>query len=333
MQALITMLEQKQIEIAPTYQRQFRWDDARCSELIESLMLGIPVPNLFMATNPDNTWEVVDGLQRLSTIAKFAGADALRKELGLGEALVLRDLKKLDQFDGLRYETLPPHIQQHWKTRPIKVVTLNDKSDSVLRFDLFERLNTGGIALTKQEIRDCVWRGPFAALLDDLAKTREFKTVVKLDSSQKTDGTAEECVLRFFALLERYEQFDGDVVKFLNAYMKDGSEFPQTKLEKLRVAFLSVFSALMEVFPKGITRTPTRSITPLNLYEGVAVGAALALKKVPVLNTLALTTWLASEELRKFSSVGTNHKKNLRGRIEFCRDRFLGKPYVPDSAD
>src|SRR4051794_20053475 len=69
MQQLLTNLEKGEIWIAPAYQRQFRWDDVRCSELIESLLLGIPIPNLFMATNADNTWEVVDGLQRLSAIA------------------------------------------------------------------------------------------------------------------------------------------------------------------------------------------------------------------------------------------------------------------------
>ncbi|HTT99369.1 MAG TPA: DUF262 domain-containing protein [Rhizomicrobium sp.] len=330
MQQLVGMLEDSQIWIAPAYQRQFRWDPIRCSELVESLMLGIPIPNLFMATNSDNTWEVVDGLQRLSTIAKFAGSDALRAKLNLGDALVLQDLKKLDQFTGFTYETLPPSLQQHWRTRPIKVVTLNDKSDDVLRFDLFERLNTGGIALTKQEIRDCVWRGGFADLLDELSETKQFTTVVKLPSNQKKDGTAEECVLRFFAFLDRWKQFEGDVTGFLNQYQKDASQSSPAELSKLKGTFLSVFDELSKAFPKGITRTPTRSITPLNLFEGVAVGAALALKKEGSINTDGLATWMSSEELRKFSTVGTNHKRNVRGRIEFCRDRFLGKPYVPD---
>jgi uncharacterized protein with ParB-like and HNH nuclease domain len=150
LQQLISMLGDGQIWAAPAYQRQFRWDDERCSELIESLMLGIPIPNLFMATNPDNTWEVVDGLQRLSAIAKFAGGDALRKKLSLGPALVLQGLKKTNKFNGYNFEELPSTIQQHIRTRPLKVVTLNDKSDKVVRFDLFERLNTGGIILTKK---------------------------------------------------------------------------------------------------------------------------------------------------------------------------------------
>src|SRR5688572_21528492 len=82
-QEILRMLEDGQISVAPAYQRQFRWDIERCSQLIESLMLGIPIPNLFMATNEDNTWETVDGVQRLSAIVKFAGSPMLRERLQL----------------------------------------------------------------------------------------------------------------------------------------------------------------------------------------------------------------------------------------------------------
>ncbi len=147
-QQLLLQLQKGQIHIAPAYQRQFRWDDARCSQLIEFLVLGIPIPNLFMATNRDNTWEVVDGLQRLSAIVKFAATDELRAKFNLGRQLTLEGLEKLSKFNGATFASLPPQIQTHIETRPLKVVTLSDKSDTVVRFDLFERLNTGGITLT-----------------------------------------------------------------------------------------------------------------------------------------------------------------------------------------
>ena len=113
LQQLLTMLESDQITIAPAYQRQFRWDSERCSQLIESLMLGIPIPNLFMATNEDNTWEAVDGVQRLSAIVKFAGDDELRNKLNLSGALTLGGLQKIDRFNGLKFRDLSQTIQQH----------------------------------------------------------------------------------------------------------------------------------------------------------------------------------------------------------------------------
>src|SRR5208282_1377361 len=157
-----------------------------------------------MATNPDATWEVVDGVQRLSTIIKFAGDDELRHRHGLGEALVLSDLQKLSDFVGLTFNEFPSAIQLHFWTRPTKVITLNDKSDPVVRYDLFERLNTGGVALSAQEIRDCVFQGDFADKLEEWAKLPSFRRVVKLKPLQQRDATAEECVLRFFAFRDRY---------------------------------------------------------------------------------------------------------------------------------
>jgi hypothetical protein len=117
-----------------------------------------------MATNKDGTWELVDGVQRLSTLVKFAGSEDLRRRLGLvspriADPLRLEGLEKLSGFNGLFFSDLPESIRLQFELRPVKVVTLNDKSDEVVRFDLFERLNTGGIALTAQEIRNCVYRG------------------------------------------------------------------------------------------------------------------------------------------------------------------------------
>lgn len=331
LQELLRMLDDGQISVAPAYQRQFRWDPARCSQLIESLMLGIPIPNLFMATNEDNTWEAVDGVQRLSAIVKFAGGETLRKKMKLDGALILENLQKIDRFNGMTFDDLPPHIQQHVRTRPLKVVTLNDKSNTVVRFDLFERLNTGGVLLTQQEIRDCVYQGDFADKLDELASTEDFNTVVRLTSKQNRDGTLEECVLRFFAFLDRYKQFDHSVTEFLNGYMKESSrKFDFVVRER---EFRVVFKEMAKIFPDGITRPGRKGKTPLNLYEGVAVGAALAIRKNGHLDIHDLQTWMASDELRTYTTGATNDRSAVRGRIEFCRDRFLGKPYVSRAKD
>ena len=330
LQELLRMLESGQISIAPAYQRQFRWDLERCSQLIESLMLGIPIPNLFMATNEDNTWETVDGVQRLSAIVKFSGSDELRKTLDLDGALALVGLQKIGKFNGLTFETLPSTIQQHIRTRPLKVVTLNDKSDKVVRLDLFERLNTGGVSLSKQEIRDCVFQGPFAVKLDELAATTDFRAVVKLTNKQMRDGTIEECVLRFFAFLERYKKFGHSVAEFLNDYMDHASRRSNSTLEQ---EFRRTFKELRKCFPDGIRRPGRKGNTPLNLYEGVSVGAALALRKSDDLETGDLQHWLGSDELRTYTTGATNDRRAVSGRIEFCRDRFLGKPYVCRAED
>lgn len=329
LQELMRMLGDGEIGSAPAYQRKVRWDPKRCSQLIESLLLGIPIPSLMMATNSDSTWEVVDGLQRLSAIAKFVGSNELRAKMKLkapNEPLRLVDLQKLPAFDGLCFTDMPSHIQLHLKTRPLKVVTLNDKSDKVVRYDLFERLNTGGVELTAQEIRDCVYQGEFAQKLEELAKAPNFTKVLRLTASQQDDGTAEECVLRFFAFLHRYKKFVHSVTGFLNDYMADASKkFDYPTNEEI---FQDTFRELSNVFPNGLSRSDSKRTTSLILFEGIAVGAALAFQERGSLSRQGLSGWLASSELRTFTTGATNSPTAVKGRIEFCRDRFLGKPYV-----
>jgi len=325
------MVEKRQIKVAPSYQRKFRWDEKRSSLLIESIMLGIPIPSLFMATNADSTWEVVDGVQRLSTLVKFAGDDNLRHLLGLGEPLTLEGLQKLTSFDKLSFSRFPPNLHLHFLTRPVKVITLNDKSDKVVRYDLFERLNTGGVALSPQEIRDCVFQGTFADKLESWSKDRSFRTTVRLTMLQQRDATGEECVLRFFAFLHKYKEFKHDVGKFLSGYMEEATR--DFNYEHGNWIFSRTFQQLALAFPSGIRRPDRPSTTPLNLFEGVAVGAALALLRRDKLNTVGIDRWMKSPELRKVTTGATNSQSAVAGRIEFCRDRFLGKPYVPRTKD
>ena len=136
---IISMIKEKVIDIAPSYQRQFRWDMVRRSQLVESLFLGIPVPSVFMATNADGTWELVDGVQRLSTLVHFAGDTELRERLKIPAApLRLNGLEKLELFNNHTFDELSKPIQTQFELRPIKVITLSDKSDRIIRFDLFE---------------------------------------------------------------------------------------------------------------------------------------------------------------------------------------------------
>lgn len=167
-------------------------------------------------------------------------------------------------------------------------------------------------------------------MLEELAATAECHTAVRLTAKQDMDGTREECVLRFFAFLDRYQKFDHSVEDFLDGYMRDASEnFTGPHLLSRKSEFMSVFSALATVFPGGILRPGRKGTTPLNLFEGVAVGAALAMRQAGTINNIQTEVWMASPELRKATTGATNTRSAVRERIEFCRDRFLGLPYVP----
>lgn len=317
---LLDMFEAGEIEVPPEYQRQFIWNEARESQLIESVLLGIPVPSLFMATNNDATWEIVDGVQRLGTLAHFLGTEGLLAKVKKASPLVVEELEKLPALNGERHEGLPKSVQLMFSTRPMRVTVLNDKSDLSVRFDLFERLNTGGVSLTNQEIRNCVFRGPFNQDLKRLADSADFKAVVRLKPSDVKNGTAEEFVLRFFAFLDNYRSFDHSVKDFLNDYMRKNA------LRRLTSAhsdlFKATFAALRKSLPAGISRGG-RGVTPVNLFEGIAVGTALAIKTGKPIRRATLLALLDDDSLRQFTMAATNSRKAVTGRIETVRDALV----------
>jgi len=322
---LLRRVERNRIDIAPIYQRQFRWLAPRQSRLIESVLLGIPVPPLFMATNRlddvRSQWEVVDGLQRLLTLVNFAG-DQRARDGGLltGTPLILEEMEKLTCLEGFSFTELPEDIRTGFEDRPVKVIVLNDKSDLEVRFDLFERLNTGGINLTPQEIRECVFRGEFIDLLGRCASTAEFRTVVALPDSRWKDGTPEDFVLRFFAFYETYNEFSHSVKGFLNDFARSGHDNP--RIAERQKYFDDTFRFLVKCFPEGLKTR--KGQTPVNLFEAVSVGAAFALQNRPNLKPVASTDWVNSPKLRALVTGATNSRPRVRGRIEYCRDRFLG---------
>lgn len=317
---LLSMYREGLIDIAPEYQRQFRWEEERQSSFIESIFLGIPIPSLFMATNRDGSWELIDGVQRLSSLIHFCSDKELCLKIGLKDTLILTELSKLTTFSGNKFIDLPKSVQLDFLLKPLKVITLTDKSDLQVRFDLFERLNTGGVKLTPQEIRSCIYRGQFNDFIKELANNSDFNKVVNIPQARENDGSKEELVLRFFAYLHKYKSFDHSVTDFLNEFMKEASE--KFDYKKNRDIFEKTMHSLADIEGGIVNR---KRQTPVNLFEGVAVGAALALQKNGKINISSYQSWIKSPDLEKYVKGPTNSRPNVKGRIEFCRDRFIEK--------
>lgn len=323
---IISMVQDRLINISPDYQRHFRWGKERQSQLIESFFLGIPVPNIFMATNADSTWELIDGVQRLSSIINFVGSPEEREFLDYSEEnegpLRLEGLSKLKDFNGMCFNELPVDIQTKLKLTTIKVTTLSDKSDKNVRFDLFERLNKGGVSLSDQEIRSCVYRGPFNDFIKELSDNSDFCEVVNISNTKEIDGTKEELILRFFAYIYDIDSFDHSVKDFLNDYMAKADK--KFDYNANRALFCTVFKALNEALENGISRNGRKN-TPLNLYEAVSVGAALAYMETGEIITDGINEWISDEELKKYTTGATNSKPRVIGRIQYCKERFEAK--------
>jgi uncharacterized protein with ParB-like and HNH nuclease domain len=319
---LFDMIQEKMIDVSPEYQRHFIWDNIRQSQLIESLLLGIPVPSLFMATNKDSSWEVIDGLQRLTTIVNFIGDEMTIKKINPNcSRLKIAGLEKLDQLNGYNYEDLPKSIQLMFMTRPLRVTVLNDRSDFEVRYDLFERLNTGGVTLHPQEIRNCIYLGRFKDFIENCSKNKDFLNTVKMTGNSERTGNREELVLKFFAYFEDRSHFVHSVKEFLNEYMaKKTASFKEENLFK--ELFEQTFSLLNKLLPDGIVRGNRKNITPLILYEAIAVGVADIITAGIIVQITAdkLTNLLDDETLKRLTTGATNSRNKLFERIDYVKN-------------
>lgn len=316
---LASMASEDIIDVAPEYQRQFRWPEKNQSQFIESVFLGIPIPSLFMAANRDGTWELIDGVQRLNSLIHFIGDQDQLKKFNLKKPLKLNGLEVLTEFNGSTFNGIPHTLKLKFNLRPIKVTTLSDKSDLKVRFDLFERLNTGGIKLTDQEIRACVFRGQFNDFLDEMASIESFNKVVNLPEARKNDGTKHELVLKFFAYFYDRDKFEHSVVGFLNDYMAAANT--SFNYKKSRKIFEETFNQLADELPNGIKRG-SRKNTPFNLFEAISIGAADVINEGLSIRGKKVSKWIEDIELTRLTSGATNSRKRLYDRITYCYNRF-----------
>ena len=318
---LVRMYEDTELSIAPSYQRKYRWPKKVASTFIESVFLGLPIPPIFVATNDDFQWEVVDGLQRISTLILFLSeSDDARKQIGREGPLILEGLENLTQLNGVGFAGLPQAIQRYFVRQPLQVISLTDKSDRAVRFDLFERLNTGAISLTPQEVRSAVYGGEFLSFIEGLAQNKDLQSLLKLQESNQHDGTFAEQVLKFFAYKNNGSAFRGAVTTFLNDFANESQTGFNYEIEK--DLFERTVHFLAEILGGPFLRDRT-SVTPLVQFEAcaVAIGTIFADGSSPVTPDI---DWLNDGELVASSTGGTNTRSMLTRRVNRAKELFSG---------
>lgn len=207
------MVSSKAIDISPKYQRRERWNPAKESELIESFLLNIPVPPIYLAEDEYGTYSVIDGKQRITAISRF-----------LNNKLTLSELKKFSEVTGLTFKDLPPALSNALQIRPyLRVVTLLRQSDSDLKHEVFLRLNKAGVALNSQEIRNVAFRGKLNDAMIDLSRTPYFAKQLKATQQSKMyrEMTDVQYVLRFFTVREFWKAFPGNMDRAMDAFMQE----------------------------------------------------------------------------------------------------------------
>ncbi len=215
-QDIVTKIEAKDIDLSPDYQRNYVWlandkTENKCSRLIESLLLNIPIPVIYFAEQAETLkYEVIDGQQRLYTFYRF-----------LNDEFALKGLEIRGDVNGKKYSELAQKDRDEIRKRSIRAIVILNESDEEIKFEVFERLNLGSVQLTPQEIRNNTLRGPFNALLKELALRPLFKKMLNLRLKSDQENMAhEELVLRFFAYHDSGYKRAKNLSSFLTDFMR-----------------------------------------------------------------------------------------------------------------
>lgn len=248
LETLVKKIDKNIIKLNPDYQRKHRWEKGFSSRLIESLILNIPVPLIYLSQDVDvdeeveeevSRYSVIDGQQRLTAIYEF-----FKNEYPLEELDVLSDL------NGSYYRDLPPFLIRRLEERTIRCLRIDSTVDGQVRYDIFERLNSGSVKLEAQELRNATCRGPFKQLIKRLAKNEDFTETcqIKAKSKRVDKMEDEELVLRFFALHYKngYTDYKGGFKSFLTKKMEDFNKLDSSSLLEMEKIFLETFKVINE---------------------------------------------------------------------------------------
>lgn len=204
---LVSIYKDGELIIDPEYQRYFRWEQEQKTRFIESIMLGIPIPSIFVFQQKSSRWELVDGLQRVSTILEFMGvlrdADGNKKP-----PLVLEGTKMLPALENMSYEAEDPALafteaqKIDFRRARVRLEILMKESDPKAKYELFMRLNTGGSVLSEQEVRNCVinqLNKDLQKKIHEVSHSEDFTSLIELTDSQRLKQLDCEIILRFLA--------------------------------------------------------------------------------------------------------------------------------------
>lgn len=310
---LVRRLNAKSIYL-PDFQRNYVWGKKRASKFIESLLLGLPIPSVCLYREEDNKQIIIDGFQRLETIRLFYSKKFVDgtpfKLTGVAEEYLGKTIDDLTEEVRIKLDDTLIHATV------VKADDPQDKNYNAV-YLIFERLNTGGVKLSPQEIRNCVYHGEFQKILGDLSNEECFKTYFAIDQKRKKD---QEIILRLFSLSDNYSEYVGNMKEFLNGFMDSHKNDDIFVLEK----DISVFKETL----KMVTKLKEEIFKPkgnlnLGILDAIFVGTYTNLKNKKIFSPdeylVCVENIVNSSEFKKFIETGkTHHTLQMKNRIEYA---------------
>lgn len=325
-------LKEEQNELfIPDYQRDYKWDDNNNkigSRFIESILLGFPIPYLYISDvndddpEKDGRVEIIDGSQRIRTLYYF-----------VNNKFHLEHLKELTELEGFSFEDFPKPRQRRFLRTSLRFVELIGEVSESNRRDLFERINSGVKPLESMEVRhgsEDAAKPFYTDVLEPLATSELFAKLAPLSDKKKANRDHLELVLRYFAYSYDMDNYRGTVKPFLDAYLaRVSSETEQGSQERLD-EFKKEFNCVLDFVEKhfgdmGFKKTVTSKTTTRARYEAIAVGVGDALKEDPNLEpAVPVADWILSDEFQEVVGADSaNNTTQLRARINFVKNKLL----------
>jgi hypothetical protein len=253
-QGLYSMRKDSDLDPSPSWQRNYVFDKIKASRLIESALLDVPLPAVYLAEEADRTLSVIDGQQRLSTFFFFlddsfpvnGGKD--HTEFRLSGLQILRELNRV------KYSELEKSLQLKIKNTPIHVIIIKNDSDEDVKFEIFERLNTGSMKLNEDEIRNSVYRGPYIELLQELSKNPKFDAMVRKPNF-KNRMIYRGMILRFLALSEKtYINYRPSMKQFCNKELRNNRNLTKAQAQEYEKRFEKCVDLCFSTFGENAFR-------------------------------------------------------------------------------
>ncbi|AFZ34813.1 protein of unknown function DUF262 [Stanieria cyanosphaera PCC 7437] len=340
----ISLYEKNEIDIHPDFQRFFRWSDHQKSTFIESILLGIPIPPIFVSQRDDGVWDVVDGVQRLSTIYEFVGLLNIGNREKDQFPVALQKTTYLPSLEGKKWDD--PNDKENSLTQAqrllikrakIAVNIVEKESDEMVKYELFQRLNTGGAIATPQEVRNCILlmlNKDLYELMRALANYESFRNCIALSDRLYEEQYDMELVLRFILLFDRDQEsikkLGGDVSVFLTDEMRKIALNKELDYTHIKEGFTTTFDTLNNTLVDDSFRRYKPDTNRflggflLSAYEVIALGIGYHYKNLPPTDQISdrIKSIWSDSTYQKWSGAGVNAARRLPYLIPLGRKVF-----------
>lgn len=317
---IVRMMQDNDINLNPEYQRNYIWDNKKASMLIESIILNVPIPVIYVSQEEDDSWTVIDGLQRLNSLKRFFERDFKLSGLEI--------LTELNRFD---IQTLNPKAVRMLKNGLLRIIVISHDSHEDIKYDVFMRLNRGAVKLNEQELRNCLYRGKLNETLKELASNKYLLKLLNIDKPHKRMIDC-ELILRFLAIQTKWDSrkqevldYKGRMKNFLNGFMIENQNPNEEKLFFFKDLFNNTIQTVFDIFGEKAFRrinefgefesNINRAIMDSLMISFSLSDKELLLRKKNVIRDRFYDLINNDRNFRDSVTIGTSDKKVLNYRI------------------